>query len=140
MTIDYYPTILEIAGAAGDATHNRTIDGVSLATLLRDPQTSMRRPLFWHYPHYHAGGDGPYSAVRDGRYRLIQFHEDKSVRLYDLNSDIGEQVDLSSKLSSKRDELLATLMDWRHSVSAQMPSPNPAHDPAREDEVVRRRR
>ncbi len=35
MTIDYYPTILEIAGVAGDANHNQSVDGKSLTGLLR---------------------------------------------------------------------------------------------------------
>ena len=35
-TIDFYPTILEIAGQPGDAKHNATVDGLSLVPLLRD--------------------------------------------------------------------------------------------------------
>ena len=29
----------------------------------------MDRDLFWHYPHYHAGGDSPYSAIRAGKWK-----------------------------------------------------------------------
>jgi arylsulfatase A-like enzyme len=140
MTIDYYPTLLEITGAAGDDVHNRSIDGRSLVPLLRNPDERIDRKLFWHYPHYHAGGDGPYSAVRDGNYRLIEFHEDGSLRLYDLAGDIGEQTDLSGALPDKTASLRTALHDWRQSIEAQMPSPNPQYDPARATLVGKRKK
>lgn len=136
MTIDYYPTLLEMAGAKGDAKHNEHVDGKSLVPLLRDPAKKMDRKLFWHYPHYHAGGDGPYSAVRDGRYRLIQFHEDQSLRLYNLETDIGEQTDLSKTEPAKAKRLLTDLVNWRKSVDAQMPTENPDYDPAKASKVA----
>ena len=135
MTIDYYPTILEITAVAGDPDHNRSVDGLSIATLLKNPRSWHQRRLFWHYPHYHAGGDGPYSAVRDDNYRLIEFHEDNSVRLYDLAQDIGEQHDLSAELPDKTASLRGALYEWRKRIGAQMPTPNPDHDPARATQV-----
>ena len=140
MTIDYYPTLLEVTGATGDDQHNRSIDGTSITALLRNPATELDRKLFWHYPHYHAGGDGPYSAVRDGSYRLIEFHEDNSVRLYNLDEDVGEQNDLSETLPGKTASLLSSLNHWRESLAAQMPTPNPDFDPQRATEVKKRSR
>ena len=61
MTIDYYPTLLELLGINGDAEHNQSIDGQSIKRLLENPAATIDRSLYWHYPHYHAGGDGPYS-------------------------------------------------------------------------------
>ncbi len=139
MTIDYYPTLLEITGAAGDSAHNRSVDGVSITALLKAPTSRLERRLFWHYPHYHAGGDGPYSAVRDDQYRLIEFHEDGSVRLYDLNKDIGETRDLSSKLPDETASLQAALDEWRKRIAAQMPKPNPDYDPSRATQVGKRK-
>ena len=43
ITVDIYPTVLEIAGVSGDAAHNELIDGVSLAGLLRDPASGLDR-------------------------------------------------------------------------------------------------
>jgi arylsulfatase A-like enzyme len=140
MTIDYYPTLQQICGAAGDDEHNQSIDGVSLLPLLRDPEAALHRNLYWHYPHYHAGGDGPYSAVRAGNYRLIEFHEDHSVRLYDLSSDIGEQPDLSGKLIDKTAALRKDLQLWRDSIDAQMPTPNPDFDPTRQTQVSKKKK
>ena len=131
MTIDYYPTLLEMLGINGDAGHNESIDGQSIKRLLENPAATIDRSLYWHYPHYHAGGDGPYSAVRNGNYRLIEFHEDKSVRLYDLANDLGEQTDLAQEMPKKVDALRSQLHQWRVSVSAQMPTINPDYDPKR---------
>lgn len=135
MTIDYYPTLLQICGATDDPQQNQTIDGQSLLPLLRDPTTTLHRNLYWHYPHYHAGGDGPYSAVRDGNFRLIEFLEDTSVQLYDLSNDLGEQHDLSMSLAEKANSMRSDLHRWRASVDAQMPTPNPSFDPSKASNV-----
>src|SRR6185295_3129084 len=82
ISTDYYPTILEMTGAAGDAKHNATLDGKSLAPLLRDPAAKLdRKAIFWHYPHYHPGGATPYSAVRSGDWKLVEFFEDNHAEL-----------------------------------------------------------
>ncbi|MEO2016713.1 MAG: sulfatase [Fuerstiella sp.] len=139
MTIDYYPTFLDVAGATGDADHNRSVDGRSLSPLLRDPAIGFDRSLYWHYPHYHAGGDGPYTAIRLGDYRLIEFHEDNSLRLFDLASDLGEHNNLATQKPDRASALYSNLQRWRTSVGAQMPSRNSAYDSARESEVGRRK-
>ena len=110
-------------------------DGRSIVPLLRDASAKIDRNLYWHYPHYHAGGDGPYSAIRSGNYRLIEFHEDNSIRLYDLKNDLGEQNDLATKMPQKAAALRDELHRWRKSVDAQMPTPNPDHDPDRATQV-----
>ncbi len=135
ITMDLFPTLQQLAGIAVSQTQPN--DGLSLVPLLRDPQHRFDRDLFWHYPHYHAGGDSPYSAIRSGNYRLIEFHEDKRVELYDLSRDIGEQNDLSETLPAKTSELKDKLHKWRESVNAQMPSANPNFDPTRQQEVER---
>ncbi len=134
MTTDLFPTFCEIAG--DEPVKAGAIDGRTFMPLFRDPSTQFDREIFWHYPHYHAGGDGPYSAIRSGNYRLIEFHEDRSVRLCDLANDVGEQQDLSTEFPTITVALRQRLHDWRRSVSAQMPTPNPDHDPARELEVL----
>ena len=138
ITTDLYATFQDIAAAA--STDSDFGDGVSLLPLLQNTSHEFERDLFWHYPHYHAGGDGPYSAIRSGNHRLIEFYEDQSVRLYDLGSDIGEQQDLSKMLPDRTTELKTKLHQWLESVGAQLPTPNPNHDPAREFEVLRRKK
>ena len=136
MTIDYFPTLAEITGARFDVRP----DGKSLVRLLRDPTHKMDRNLYWHYPHYHAGGDGPYGAIRSGDFRLIEFYEDNSVRLFHLADDIGEQNNLASHMPEVASALREQLHRWRDSVGAQMPTPNPDYDPRRETDVKKRSR
>ncbi|MEM7476466.1 MAG: sulfatase [Planctomycetota bacterium] len=129
MTIDYYPTLLSACNVAGDARHNANVDGVNLMPLLQGEPKELDRHLFWHYPHYHAGGDGPFSAVRSGNYRLIEFLEDNSLQLYDLAQDLAEQNDLADRMPDKTEALRGLLHRWRSEVDAQMPTPNPNYDP-----------
>ena len=60
-------------------------------------------------------------AVRDGKYKLIEWYDDSSVELYDLDEDIGEKKDLAKKLPEKAAELVAKLRSWRKSSAAWMP-------------------
>ncbi|MEK6235089.1 MAG: sulfatase [Planctomycetales bacterium] len=129
-SIDYYPTVLQLTGVSGDPKHNRDVDGRSLAPILKDPKSKLDRDaIYWHYPHYHAGGDSPYGAVRAGDWKLIEFYEDMSVELYNLRDDLGEADNLVARMPDKADELRKQLHAWRSSVDAQMPTPNPNYDP-----------
>jgi len=141
MTTDLYPTALEVAGASGNARHNAKVDGVSLETLFHDQSAKLGRDaLYWHYPHYHAGGDAPYSAIRSGDWRLIEFHDDTPAGLYNLGSDISERKNLAAERPDKLIELRTKLHAWRETVGAQMPSNNPNFDPARAGKPAPRRR
>ena len=140
MTTDLYPTILEAAGIEGDAVHNAQLDGESLVSVFKNPAHQVDRDLFWHYPHYHAGGDGPYSAVRSGDWRLVEFHEEGALELYNLRHNLSESVNLASRFPEKLNELKGKLDRWRNSIDAQMPAPNPDFDPDRQTQVVRTNR
>jgi arylsulfatase A len=128
ISADFLPTMLEMAGLPGPVGH--AVDGASLVPLLRQAGGLNRTALYWHYPHYHPGGATPYSAVREGDWRLIEFFEDSRVELYHLKEDIAESNDLAARLPQKRDALLRQLRGWRQRMGAQMPSPNPDYDPA----------
>jgi arylsulfatase A len=128
---DLYPTALEIANVRPES--GQIIDGRSIVPLLQAKGWASR-PLFWHYPHYHPGGARPYSAIRFENWKLIEFHEDNRVELYDLKNDPEEKADLAAKESSRAENLRKRLHRWRSEVGAQMPVPNPAYDAAREQQ------
>ena len=133
ISMDLYPTLLEIAGVSSEAIR-RGVDGLSLVPLLRETGGLKRDALFWHYPHYQhyqLGGTTPYSAIRAGDFKLIEFLDDKHVELYNLREDLGEQRNLAARMPGKADELRARLHAWRQEVGAQMPSRNPNHDPSK---------
>ena len=140
ITTDIYPTLLEVSAVSADKASTSTLDGMSLIPVLRDPSTPLKRDLFWHYPHYHAGGDGPYSAIRSGPWRLIEFHESNRVELYNLDGDLGEANDLATSKPKQARQLLGRLQMWRTSIDAQMPRTNPQFDPAKQTQVVRAKR
>jgi arylsulfatase A-like enzyme len=129
MSIDFFPTYLAAAGLP--PRDDIDIDGRSLVGLLHDPAARLdREQLYWHYPHYHPGGATPYGAIRARDWKLIEFYEDDHVELYNLADDLGETRDLARSLRDKAAALRRQLHDWRQSVGAQMPTPNPDYDPA----------
>ncbi len=142
MSMDLYPTILEIAGLREAA--RKGVDGTNLVALLRRDGELERDALFWHYPHYQhyqLGGATPYGAIRAGDFKLIEFFDDMRVELYNLREDIGEQRNLAARLPAKADELRTRLHAWRQEIGAQMPSRNPDYDPSKpeHDPATRKR-
>lgn len=120
-SVDYLPTILELCGVEPDPGTPGPIDGVSFAPLLH--QVPMDRgPIYWHYPHYGNQGGSPSSAVRDGRWKLIQWLESDQYSLFDIESDIGEQHDLATEQVEVVDRLKRELATWQKSVGAKFPT------------------
>lgn len=97
------------------------MDGISLLSHLTKQTPIERACLYWHYPHYHAGMPG--SSIRKGDYKLIEFFEDGSLELYDLQADPGEKENLASKRPELAEELHEQLVRWRKDVGAQMMKP-----------------
>jgi arylsulfatase A len=127
MGMDLHPTLIAMAGlprASG-------IDGEDCSPVLRGGRSVPRRPLFWHYPHYHPGGATPYGAVRDRDLKLIEFYEDARTELYDLAADPEEKTDLAQRRRRDANRLQQRLRRWRTDVGAQMPLANPNYDPAK---------
>jgi hypothetical protein len=102
--------------------------GVSLVPLLKGG-TRPDRPLFWHYPHYSNQGGAPGGAVRAGDFKLIEWFEDMRVELFNVRSDVSEQHDLAAQLPERTAALCQQLHDWRQSLNAAMPTPNPDYRP-----------
>lgn len=98
-------------------------DGVNLLPLLKG-EAFPPRPLYWHYPHYHPGGATPYSAVRDGDWRLIHFYEDDRLELFNLQDDPQEKINLAPTQPDRVGQLRSQLDLWRLKVGAQAPTPN----------------
>lgn len=124
-SVDLLPTLLELASVAAPKSHEP--DGVSVVPLLKETGSLDREALYWHYPHYSNQGGKPGGAVRAGDFKLIEFYEDDHAELYDLKTDLSEAHDLAASQPETVNRLRRQLAAWRASVSAQMPSPNPAY-------------
>lgn len=126
-SIDFYPTLLDMASLPPRPKQH--LDGRSFLGILRGEKRLEPRPLYWHYPHYVLMGDRPASAVRSGHDKLIEFLEDGRIELYDLEHDPGERHNLAAQRPERASQLLKLLREWRISVGAHMPSPNPDFKP-----------
>ncbi|MFQ6036670.1 MAG: sulfatase [Sedimentisphaerales bacterium] len=135
-SVDFYPTFLEIAGAK--ANLNQVLDGKSILGLLTQTGRFKRDAIYWHYPHYHHST--PAGAIRQGRWKLIEFFEDDRLELYNLQDDIAEKNNLATEMPERAAQLQQRLAAWRKSVGAKMPAPNPNFDPVRAHEWGKRQR
>jgi len=84
--IDIYPTICQMAGL----TTPDSAEGKSLVEAIADPKTSVRDSLYFGYM-------GVQRALRDDRYKLIQYHVKgkRTTQLFDLRNDPHEKTDLA---------------------------------------------
>lgn len=124
-------------------TTSKTLDGESLVPLLRQSGGLKREAIFWHFPGYL---DGPVPRGRDpvfrtrpvttmnkGGYKLHLYHEEwlldggrerlpanRTVELYDLRRDVGEQHDLAASDPARRDALLGELLAWLRATQAKL--------------------
>ena len=124
---DLYPTIAEIAG--DKARPGKVVDGKSLMPLLTGNGEWDREDLYWYYPHYSPQAKRPGAAVRSGDYKLIEHYDPPGVELYNLAEDIGEKVNLASKMPDKAAELKKKIQDWPKESGTIMHTDNPVYRP-----------
>ena len=135
--IDFFATFLETAGLQQPANH--VLDGESIVPLLKGKTNWNRKEIYWHFPAYLEAYDKekqgnwrstPWSAVRQGDYKLIEFFEDGHLELYNLKEDIGERKNLVKAQPEKAKELHDLLKHWRASMNAPAPTEkNPEYKP-----------
>ena len=118
-SMDFYPTILEMAGLP--LRPDLHSDGQSLVPLLRGKASKVHGTTFFHYPHRSNQKGGPSGAIREGDYKLIVFFDDNKLELYNIKQDIGEQHNLANVMPERRDQMLQKLQDWWSEVDARFP-------------------
>lgn len=135
ISLDLYETFCELANKkTSTATDSR-----SILPLLKGVPLSNKK-LYWHFPYYHPErnfakspekigvNDGvtsqtrPHSAIRDGQWKLLWFHKDDRVELYDLSKDIAELNDLSETNSKVAEQMATDLKNYLGKVNARMPT------------------
>ncbi|MAW61298.1 MAG: hypothetical protein CMJ94_10740 [Planctomycetes bacterium] len=132
-TLDFYPTLLAITGAAAPP---QALEGRDLSPLWAQRGEAVEGPrphfedraLYFHMPGYLEARRGswratPAGAIRRGKWKLIEPFDGKAVELYDLHADPGETTNLAAAETEVRDALLAELQEWRTARQAPMPTP-----------------
>ncbi|MCY4189128.1 MAG: sulfatase [Bryobacterales bacterium] len=118
-SIDLLPTIAAAVGTRTPA--DRAIDGINLGPALRGGKLP-ERALVWHFPHYrHGPGHDPYSAIRQGDWKLIRFYDPAKTELYNLADDLGETNDLAGAMQARAKRLEALLDEHLQEAGARLP-------------------
>lgn len=114
MIDDIFPTFLEMAGL--DIPEN---DGESWVPILQGntPAPESPRELLWHYPNFY--DQPPYSSLRLGDWKLIYWHKDQSLELFNLASDIGESNNVADENPDRLRELAMRLTQQLKDKEAQ---------------------
>lgn len=109
---DLYPSMLELAGLP--LMPKQHLDGISVVPAL-DTEMPYRGPIFWHSPlgRPSSTGDTNASALRQGRWKLIDWYDEDVVELFDLHEDAGEQKNLAQADPERSAALLRKLRNWR---------------------------
>jgi len=132
-SIDFYPTLIDLADLP--KSDKQRFDGVSLASVLRDPSQKLgRKTLFNFFPH---GGPAkvPGVVARQGDWKLIRWFEPAPqtgvlIELYNLQDDLGETKNLAEQQPERVAELNREIDRFLQETGALVPKPNPAYDPA----------
>jgi len=108
LTMDLFPTILELAGCISHDDY----DGRSIARHLLDNESLPPRTLFWQ----HIGNSSDFQfSVRKGKWKLVASQNNEVRELYDLNSDVKELLNVSDLYPDTVNDMLDELEEWRKS-------------------------
>jgi len=104
--MDMFPTMVSIAGAKMPA--GLKLDGVDLLGMLTENSKLPERTLFWRYRKER--------AARKGSWKLLT--QSDSVKLYNLDEDLGEKKNLAGTRPEMVKMLQNELTAWEQDVSA----------------------
>ncbi|HEU5315014.1 MAG TPA: sulfatase [Chloroflexota bacterium] len=134
-SVDFYPTLLEIAGV--QAAEGQRFDGISFVPTLRgEAGAPQRDSLFCHFPHYTpATGNVPGAYVRRGDWKLIRrfaagHRQADRHELFNVVNDVGEAIDLAAREPDLVEDLGRVLDGFLRDTRAIVPVSNPAYDSA----------
>lgn len=125
LSSDLYSTIADVAQIP-NAWRNVAVDqhAASLWPIIAGKLGIVKRPMVWHYPHkWGPQGDRyePFTAWREGDYKLIYWYESAQFELFNLANDLGEQHDLIYSHTDIAYRLANHLRQWMIEVDAQRP-------------------
>ena len=127
-SIDFYPTLLEMARIEPKAGHR--FDGITIVPAFKG-KPLRKDSAFCHFPHYvRATGNLPSTYVRKDDEKLIRLYADNSdqmdrFELYNLKNDVGETFDFADRMPKKVKELNISIECFLQETNAVVPKANP---------------
>lgn len=112
---DIYPTLCDLSGIPIPDS----VEGKSLAKVLRGEQRQVRDSVFTAYKVQR--------AVRDDRWKLIRYTHINKTQLFDLAIDVAEQHDLSEdpEQQPRIERMMKLLQAWQDELGTDTPLTNP---------------
>jgi hypothetical protein len=133
-SIDFYPTILDMAGIGSREGH--IVDGISLAENLVTNKPLARDAIFSHFPKYSIPAKNrPATYVIQGDWKYIRFYDSNGPQgyepkaLYHLTEDVGERNNLWKAMPDKVEVMDSLISQHLTTTGALLPIPNPAYTP-----------
>lgn len=125
-SVDVYPTLAQLAGLSTPGT--QTLDGMSLASVLKNPIAPTKAAIYHSFPRNANGRALIGRAVRTDRYRLVEWKEAGSdpataeYELYDYESEPEEPRNLAAErpeVVSELKPLLAKIPEAKPQLSGK---------------------
>lgn len=122
---DFFPSVLELAGVK-KYKKVQQVDGQSFVPLLyKTKKNGAERNFVWHFPNKWIPEEGNgvswVSVIRRGAWKLIYFHKSGKLELYNIETDISEEKELSEKYPAKLNQMIQYLSMSLKNENAQMP-------------------
>jgi len=124
ITADLYYTFVNLGRVFGPWPEIPHHEGVDLGMQWYQGRSLSPRILAWNYPHkWGPKGDRyePFTALRDGDWKIIYWYESAEWELFHLAEDLGESVNLFAERPDKAMQMLEALRAWMRENDAQRP-------------------
>lgn len=106
--IDIMATLVEVSGATYPKTHKgqavAPMAGESFLSVLKGDETPRTKPIFWQWSKG--------KAVRDGKWKAVQWGGDKDWEIYDMDADRTETHNLAEKEEKRLEEMKTKHKKW----------------------------
>ena len=113
--LDILPTVADLAGYPLGLPDE--VDGGSLRSVFAGGETVERNRDFLIF--HQAVARKAQTAIRFGDWKLVKTWADDLVELFNLGDDVGESVNLASRLPTRADRLHRMMIDFLAEVDAE---------------------
>ena len=120
---DLFPSILKVADAQPNLPKEYVLDGIDVTSAWTGEKLEQR-PFITHYPHvWGPFGDGyqPHSTMNIDGNKIIYYYNSRTWEMYDLNTDIGERINLASTQPQRLQAMAEVMQKQLAEMTAQYP-------------------